>query len=221
MGSGAENIYTLPPPVVLPLGEAPARGEGEPQDRDPGPDLAPSRQPGGLPAPPALGSGAGRRVREGRGGSKTRRVGRRRGERSCSAPRGASTPRLGVGMGPRAGTGRTGPGWAGPGAASRPPRSAGGCLPREREERSQGGKTSRFPAWDARSREWGDGEGSGARSEQGKGKKTTHPHHPPPLIWMDMLNKAQRNTSVCSKYFNKDSFRHRYTYKRSYIAVII
>lgn len=114
MGSGAENIYTLPPPVVLPLGEAPARGEGEPQDRDPGPDLAPSRQSGGLPAPPALGSGAGRRVREGRGGSKTRRVGRRRGGGPAARPA-AHPPHgsgwewgRGTGGAGRAGTGRAG-----------------------------------------------------------------------------------------------------------------
>lgn len=57
MGSGAENIYTLPPPAVPPLGEAaprtPGAGPGRPRGggslstETPGPGLAPSRQPGG------------------------------------------------------------------------------------------------------------------------------------------------------------------------------
>lgn len=139
MGSGAENIYPLPPPAVLPLGEAAprtpapagaARGEGGAAGPGPpgppGPGLALSRQPGGTPCFPALGLGAGRRVREGRGGSKLGGLGGG-GGRSRSVPRGASSARArgGRGAAGRAGRARSCP----TAAAGAGKRSEGGTCP--------------------------------------------------------------------------------------------
>lgn len=168
MGSGAENIYTLPPPAVPPLGEAaprtPGAGPGRPRGggslstETPGPGLAPSRQPGGgspLPPPSRLGQGGGST----RGGAapKLGGLGGSGGGGPAACPAAHPAPRLGAG-------------------AQDPALPHGHRLPRQRDTRSEGGTC----AWDTRSREWGDEQGTGEHSEQGKGKKATHPHHPPP-----------------------------------------
>lgn len=127
-----------------------ARGEGEPQLRDPGPGLAPSRRTGGAPCFPwpRLWGGEGR-LQNSAGWEEA-------GGRSRSEPRGPSAP--------SSATARDGPS----------PALPHGCrLPREREEL--------LPSLPGT-----HGAGSGmmerllGRAEQGKGKKTAHPHYPPP-----------------------------------------
>lgn len=143
MGSGAENIYPVPPPVVLPLGEAaprtPGAGPGRPRG---GGAAAPGPRPGLsaeqtdwggslLPLTSALGRGGAAPKLGGLGGG------------GGAVPQ--RTPRP-ISPIQRHGSGRTGPG-----AAPRLPPASGA------------GGTSPLPAWDTRSREWDDGEAIGAR----------------------------------------------------------
>lgn len=118
MGSGAENIYPLPPPVVLPLEEAaprtPGAGPGRPRGGGsrragtPGRGLAPGRQLEGAacsPCPRVWGRAEGPR-----GEGRLQNSGGREeaGGRSCSVPRGACsrTARGGRGAAGRAGRAR-------------------------------------------------------------------------------------------------------------------
>lgn len=226
MGSGAENIYPLPPPVLLPLGEAaprtPGAGPGRPRggghSAGPGPS-ARARQLWGAacdPCPRVWGRAEGPRREE---RLQTLRGGEEGGGGGAvlQLTPGRSQPH-GPGGAWSGGTGGQGP--ALPHGCPAPPGPArhgpGGDPPR-RKNFSPPSLGEPLPGGGC----WGRERGAGAHSEQGEGKGTTRPRHPPPQIWRYTLNKARRNTSVCSKYFNKDSFRHRYTYKRSYIAVII
>lgn len=108
MGSGAENIYTLPPPAVLPLGEAaprtprrrpgPPEGRGEPKHRDPRPGLSVEQTAWGgspLPLPSALGQGGGST----RGGAapKLGVLGGGGGGGPAACPAAHPAPRLGAG----------------------------------------------------------------------------------------------------------------------------
>lgn len=178
MGSGAENIYPLPPPVLLPLGEAaprtPGAGPGRPRggghSAGPGPS-ARARQLWGAacdPCPRVWGRAEGPRREE---RLQTLRGGEEGGGggRSCSSPRGAPSP---TGRAVRGAAGRAGRARHCPTAAPHrrgPPATAPGGTPR-------GGKTSRPPPWESLCREGGAGGGSGVLGRiQSKAKERELP----------------------------------------------